>query len=402
MFSNRSVGIILNARSLFQPLIAPFGMQHFSYVPSFGVLGTYSPTPCGLATFSAALVNGLTARGADVNVVRIADGDVCENAHVTGELVNGSAASVAATAELLNQSDVAVIQHEYGIYGGPDGDEVVQIMAGLRVPSIVVVHTVLKNPTPQQLSVLESVMALADEVIVMSQVARQRLYAGFAVDQHKVTVIPHGAALPRTNGMQHPDRPTMLTWGLLGPGKGIERVIDAMASLTDLPNPPRYIIAGRTHPKVLAAQGERYREALVAQAKRLGVTDSVSFDAVYRTPEELTALLQAATVVVLPYDSKDQVTSGVLVDSVASGRPIVATAFPHAVELLSSGAGAVVAHDEPDALLAALRGVLTDPDAAESMAANARELAPSIAWPVVANTYLGVAQRLLANQSALT
>jgi polysaccharide biosynthesis protein PslF len=377
-------------------------MQNFSYLPSFGILGTYSPTPCGLATFSAALARGLTARGADVSVVRIADGDVSEEPNVAGELVNGSASSVAATSEILNHSDVAVIQHEYGLYGGPDGDEVIQIMAGLLIPSIVVVHTVLKHPTPHQRSVLESVIALADQVVVMSEVARQRLCAGFAVDHHKITVIPHGAALPSTNGVQHPDRPTILTWGLLGPGKGIERVIDAMASLKSLPSPPRYLIAGRTHPKVLAAQGEKYREALVAQAKRLGVADSVSFDAVYRTPEELTALIQTATVVVLPYDSKDQVTSGVLVDSLASGRPVIATAFPHAVEALGSGAGTVVAHDDPDALVAALRQLLTDPHVADSMAAEARGLAPTIAWPVVANAYLGEAQRLLATQSALT
>jgi glycosyltransferase involved in cell wall biosynthesis len=233
-------------------------------------------------------------------------------------------------------------------------------------------------------------------------VARRRLCAGFVVDDHKVTVIPHGAALPNANGMRHPDRPTILTWGLLGPGKGIERVIDAMASLKSLPNSPRYVIAGRTHPKVVAAQGEGYREALVAQAKRLGVADSVSFDAVFRTPEELTALIQTATVVVLPYDSKDQVTSGVLVDSLASGRPIVATAFPHAVELLGSGAGTVVAHEDPDALVAALRQLLTDPHVADSMATEARGLAPTIAWPVVANAYVGVAQRLVASRSALT
>jgi len=394
--------MILNAQSLIHALIAPFGVQHFSYVPSFGILGTYSPTPCGLATFSEALANGLTARGAGVHVVRVADGDLSEEPRVAGELVNGSASSVAATSELLNQSDVAVIQHEYGIYGGPDGDEVVQIMAGLRVPSIVIVHTVLKDPTPHQRSVLESVMGLADQVVVMSEVARQRVCAGFAVDHDKVTTIPHGAAVPSANGVQQPDRPTILTWGLLGPGKGIERVIDALTSLNNLPNPPRYVIAGRTHPKVLAAQGERYREALVAQARRLGLADSVSFDAVFRTPEELTALIQTATVVVLPYDSKDQVTSGVLVDSLASGRPIVATAFPHAVELLGSGAGTVVAHDDPDALVTALRRLLTDPLVADSMATEARELAPTVAWPVVANAYVGVAQRLLATQSALT
>ena len=143
----------------------------------------------------------------------------------------------------------------------------------------------------------------------------------------------------------------ILTWGLLGPGKGIERVIDAMASLKDLPGQPRYLIAGRTHPKVLAAEGEAYREALVEQARRLGVAASVSFDPVYRSPADVIALVQSAAVVVLPYDSKDQVTSGVLVDSVASGRPIVATAFPHAVEMLGSGAGTVVDHDDPDAMV---------------------------------------------------
>jgi glycosyltransferase involved in cell wall biosynthesis len=376
-------------------------MQHFSYMPSFGILGTYAPTPCGIATFSAALADALTARGADVNVVRIADGEASDAARVVGELVNGSAASIEATTELLNRSDVVIVQHEYGIYGGPDGDDVVQIMSGLRVPSIVVVHTVLKDPTPHQRSVLESVMASADHIVVMSEVARQRLCAGFAVDGPKVITIPHGAALPRGMVAQHPDRPTILTWGLLGPGKGIERVIDAMASLKNLPNPPRYLIAGRTHPKVLAAQGESYREALVAQANRLGVADSVFFDAVYRTPDELTALIQTATVVVLPYDSTDQVTSGVLVDSLASGRPIVATAFPHAVELLASGAGTVVAHSDSEAMAAALRQLLTDPHVADSMATEARGLAPAIAWPVVADAYVVVAQRLLASQPAV-
>ena len=376
-------------------------MQHFSYMPSFGILGTYAPTPCGIATFSAALADALTARGADVNVVRIADGEASDAARVVGELVNGSAASIEATTELLNRSDVVIVQHEYGIYGGPDGDDVVQIMSGLRVPSIVVVHTVLKDPTPHQRSVLESVMASADHIVVMSEVARQRLCAGFAVDGPKVITIPHGAALPRGMVAQHPDRPTILTWGLLGPGKGIERVIDAMASLKNLPNPPRYLIAGRTHPKVLAAQGESYREALVAQANRLGVADSVFFDAVYRTPDELTALIQTATVVVLPYDSTDQVTSGVLVDSLASGRPIVATAFPHAVELLASGAGTVVAHSDSEAMAAALRQLLTDPHVADSMATEARGLAPAIAWPVVADASVVVAQRLLASQPAV-
>jgi len=248
--------------------------------------------------------------------------------------------------------------------------------------------------------VLEEVLALADQVVVMSDAAAVCLRAGYTVEARKISTIPHGAALPTVTALKRSGRPTILTWGLIGPGKGIERVIDAMPSLIDLPQRPRYLIAGRTHPKVVAAEGEAYREGLVAQAQRLGIADSVFFDSAYRTPLQLTALMQSAAVVVLPYDSKEQVTSGVLVDSIASGRPVVATAFPHAVELLGSGAGAVVSHDDPSAMAKALRRTLTDPRAAGSMASEARSMAPAMAWPVVANAYVTLAQRLVAARLA--
>jgi polysaccharide biosynthesis protein PslF len=354
-----------------------------------------------LATFSAALANALTADGADVTVVRVSDGSPSESSRVIGELVNGSRASPAACAELLNQNDVAVIQHGHGIYGGADGDEVVDIIAGLRVPSIVIAHTIPKDPTRQQCSVLERVVALADQVVVMSGVASQRLCSGFDVDRRKVATIPHGATVPVNGSGVRCGRPTVLTWGLLGPGKGIERVIEAMSSLNGLPGRPRYLVAGRTHPKVFAADGEAYRDARIEQARRRGVTESVSFDAGYRDVSMLTALVQSCSVVVLPYDSTDQVTSGVLVDAIACGRPVVATAFPHAVELLATGAGVVVGHDDQDALAAALRRILTQPCLAGSMAAEARRLAPAMAWPVVAKAYLRLAQRLLTERSAL-
>ena len=378
----------------------PIGPQRFSRSLSVGVLSTYPPTPCGLATFSAALSDALCASGAAVSVVRVADGSPSSSGRVIGELVNGSTPSVVGCADLLNQSDIAVIQHEYGIYGGVDGDEVVDIIGGLRIPSIVVAHTILKDPTPHQRSVFEAIAAMADQVVVMSDGARQRLCQGFTVDRRKVTTIPHGATVPNGARPKRPSRPTLLTWGLMGPGKGVERVIEAMGSLRDLPGRPRYVVAGRTHPKVLAADGEAYRDARIEQAQRSGVADSVCFDGGYRDVAMLTELVQSSAVVVLPYDSTDQATSGVLVDAIASGRPVVATAFPHAVELLSSGAGIVVRHDDPDGLASALRQVLTQPRLAGSMAAEARRLAPEMAWPVVASAYQHLAQRLIAAQRA--
>lgn len=370
--------------------------------PSFGILSTYPPTPCGLANFSAALADGLSTLGADVNVVRVADGAPTRSSRVVGELVNGSPASVSACPDLLGASDIAIIQHDFGVYGGPDGDELVEILGALEVPSIVVVHSVPADPSRHQRSVLEAVTALADRVVVMSESAGTRLCAGFGVERRKVTTIPHGAYVPAVAHTNRSGRPTVLTWGLLGPGKGLERVIDAMSSLHSLRGNPRYLIAGRTHPKVLAAEGEAYREARVEQARRAGVAAHVQFDPGYRDVRSLAALVQSASVVVLPYDSTDQVTSGVLVDAIAAGRPVVATAFPHAVELLAGGAGIVVAHDDPEAMTAAIHSVLTRPRLAGAMAAEARRIGPATAWPVIADRYQALAQRVLATQSKRT
>lgn len=384
----------------FPCLADSLGQQGLSDATRFGILGTYPPTPSGLATFSAALANGLSINGAEVSVVRVSDGPPSSSSRVIGELVNGSAASVAACAELLNQSDVAVIQHEYGSYGGVDGAEVVGVIDRLRVPSILVAHTVPKNPTPQQRSLLELLAARADQVVVMSEAANRRLCRGFNIAPRTVTTIPYGATLPTKASSMRSGRPIVLTPGPLGPGKGIERVIVAMGSLNDLPGRPRYVVAGRTDPEVLAADGEAYRNARIDQALRSGVADSVCFDTDCRNVPMLTTLFQSAAVVVLPYDSTDQVTSRALVDAVASGRPVVATAFPHAVELLASGAGIVVAHDDPDALACALRRVLTEPRLAGAMAAEARRLAPEMAWPNVARSYLRLAHRVLAQRRA--
>jgi polysaccharide biosynthesis protein PslF len=372
--------------------------------PSFGILSSYPPTACGLATFSAALASGMAVHDAHVGIVRVVDtpGQSPGDDRVVGELINGSPHALVAAAEMLNQFDVAVVQHEYGLYGGTDGDEVLEILGGLEIPSIVVAHTILTHPTPHQRSVLNEVAALADQVVVMTDAARQRLRDGFDVDPAKLATIAHGAAIPASRVVpERSERPVVLTWGLIGPGKGIERAIDAMRTLHDLPTRPLYMVAGQTHPKVLASHGESYREDRMAQAERLGISSSVSFDADYRDVASLTALIQSSKVVVLPYDSKDQVTSGVLVDAIAAGRPVVATAFPHAMELLASGAGIVVDHDDPDAMALALRRVLTRPELAASMAAEASRLAPSLGWSVIASRYLELAYDLRGAQLAL-
>ena len=376
---------------------------------SFGILSSFPPTSCGIATFSAALAAGLVVDGASVNVVRCEPSPEIEDVLVVASLADGppsNASSSSNAIEALNANDVVIVQHEYGLYDGSDGEALIELVDALGVPIVVVAHTVLTDPTPNQRRVLERVCAAAAAVVVMTETARARLFAGFDVDHAKVLVIPHGAATPAagppSNEREMHDPPKLLTWGLLGPGKGIEWAIDALAELDDLDPTPQYVIAGATHPKVRESHGETYREMLVERAADSPAAATISFDDTYRDLASLNHLIQSADVVVLPYDSREQVTSGVLVDAVAAGRPVVSTAFPHAVELLASGAGVVVPQGDPVALGRAIRAVLTEPGLAASMAAEARRLGPELAWPAVARRYSQLAEQIEAARPSAT
>lgn len=374
---------------------------------SFGFLSTYPPTQCGLATFTASLRRQLVAGGSRCGVVRIVDRpETAPSAEVVHHLVRDSTAGpteAADAADALSDFDVVVVQHEFGIYGGDDGQDVLGVLEALAKPVIVVVHTVLTAPSRHQREVLERVIALADAVVTMTMTAHGRLLTGYAVDPAKVVMIPHGAPDSTNLGSirNRVGPPTILTWGLLGPGKGIESVIDVMPKLRDLDRQPRYRVVGQTHPRVLEREGETYRSRLIARAEALGVADMVTFQASYLDVASLNTVVAQADVVVLPYESREQVTSGVLIEAVAAGKPVVATAFPHATEVLSDGAGLVVPHDDPAALASALRRVLTEPGLAASMAGKSGQVAPRLRWSTVATQYRDLADELVAANVAL-
>jgi polysaccharide biosynthesis protein PslF len=371
---------------------------------TYGFLSTYPPTQCGLATFNAALATHLNATGS-AGVVRLLDPD-----NVSGGIaVDKNAPRVVhtwrtdhpggwpAAAEALNEFDVAVLQHEYGIYPGDSGSEVLPLLRALKVPSIAVLHTVLSNPEPLQRQILEQLAVEVDALVTMTDTARQRLISGYAVDPRKISVIPHGAASHTPYRRENHDRPQLLTWGLLGPGKGIEWALRALAQLND----PTlvYTVAGRTHPKVLEQFGDVYRDSLKDLAASLGVADQVRWIDAYLDQDELSRLICSADVVVLPYDSTEQVTSGVLIEAVGADVPVVATDFPHAVELLADGPGLLVPHQDPEAMAAAIRHLLDEP----GMAGRLTGLAggPTLRWPAVAARYQALAGRLLADQAPL-
>ncbi len=328
---------------------------------TYAMLSTYPPTQCGLATFSAALLAHLHGPGDHVAVVRVLDEPVPPApGHVVHDLVNGSAASAAAAARVMNDFDVVIVQHEYGIYGGPDGRDIVSLLEALHVPSIVVLHTVLATPTLSQRLILDAVTAAASAIVTMTQTARSRLLDIYGADPEKVFVIPHGAADNRVAAPSagNTGQPRVLTWGLLGPGKGIEHGIDAVALLRDHGLRVDYQVAGQTHPRVLGRDGEAYRQSLEARARIRDVVDHVH-------------------------------------------------CFPHAVELLGGGAGLLVERQDPDDIAHALRRVLTEPGLSARMSGHSADLAPRLLWPAVASSYRELASaltrtRVLTRTPALT
>lgn len=366
-----------------------------------GFVSTHQPTLCGLATFSASLYAELvTASASQGRVVRVVDSPQPRPSNdVVAELVAGDPASRARSATALTGCDVVIVQHEFGIYGGPDGDEVIPFLAALAAPSIVVLHTVLSAPTAHQKQVIDEVARLADVVVVMTGTARDRLSGVYDVEMHKVRLIPHGAAaVPRSiSATFRSVEPTILTWGLIGPGKGIEWGIEAMALLQDLSPTPQYVVAGQTHPKVLAHTGESYRLSLTDKVHELRLLNCVTLDNHYRHAAALAGLISTADVVLLPYDSTDQVTSGVLIEALAAGKPVVATRFPHAVEMLEDGGGILVPHKDPVAMAEALREALALRTPARRT--SARTVAPML-WPVVADRYRDVVSQLKLGRPA--
>ena len=373
-----------------------------------GLVSTYPPTQCGLATFTAALAEHLGGPPGSVGVLRVLDPREAEagidlrdtprpgEVPVVGHLVNGSGSSMRAAVTTLASYDVVVLQHEYGIFGGPDGRDVLALVEALEVPVVMVTHTVLDDPSPSQRDILLRLLELSAHVVTMTRTAHDRLVSRYGADPAHLSVIPHGAADHRAMGpgvraALPVDRPTtVLTWGLLGPGKGIEWAIDALTLMRDLD--VHYVVLGRTHPKVLETVGDGYREGLVRRAAERGVSDMVTFDDSYLSVPDLARRVAAADAVLLPYDSREQVTSGVLIEAVAAGRPVVSTGFPHAVELLGDGTGLLVPRADPGAIAVALRRLVAEPGLAGVLTARAEDKAPELVWPAVADRYRTIAR----------
>jgi len=341
-----------------------------------------------------------TGREGEIGVVSSVDAprSIHHPPEVVAELVRGSRGSLGDAARALDDFDAVVVQHEFGIYGGLDGREILDLLAQLSAPVVVVLHTVLAHPSPAQRAIVNELGGRSAALVVQTEAAKTRLLATNGALAEKIHLIRHGATVdPLGRTQRRADRrPLILTWGLIGPTKGIEFAIDAMAGLRDLAPLPRYLVLGQTHPRVLERDGERYRESLASRARALGVHDMVELHGGYLKSLSLLTATRAADVVVLPYLDREQVVSGVLVEAIAAGTPVVATRFPHAVELVGHGSGILVSHERSSEIADALRTILTDSGRAAQMVAVAREQGRLHAWEAIAEDYCRLASQVVA------
>ena len=290
--------------------------------------------------------------------------------------------------------DAVSIQHEYGIWGGEDGEHVLDFVRALDVPSVSTLHTVLQQPTQQQRTVLSELIKLTDATVVMSESAADLLAIAYGVDRSRVHVIPHGVPdLPLVDavtvkpalGVQ--DRTVILSFGLLGPGKGYELALAALPDVIAAHPSVLYAIVGATHPDLVRSQGERYREGLIATVTRLGLEDHVRFVDRFVGRVELTKWLEAADVFVTPYPNLDQIVSGTMSYAMGAGRAIASTPYAYARELLADGRGVLVPPASPVALSAALNELLADPALRSAIGRRAYAHSRRMVWSAVGAEY---------------
>ncbi len=295
----------------------------------------------------------------------------------------------------FNNIDMVCLQHEYGIFGGPAGSHILHLLRGLKMPVVTTLHTVLREPDPNQLMVMEEIAELSDRLIVMSQLSSQILQETFKVPGSKIDMVPHGVPdLPFLDPNFYKDRfgvegkAVLLTFGLLSPNKGIENVIKALPQILSKHKNVVYIVAGATHPHVLRREGDQYRTSLQALAKEVGVESQVMFHNRFVSPEEMVEFIGAADIYITPYRHEAQVVSGTLAYALGAGKAIISTPYWYATELLDDRRGALVPFQNPDAIAQKTIELLDTPAIRHAMRKRAYLFARQMTWKRVAQGYM--------------
>jgi len=371
------------------------------------VIGNYLPRKCGIATFTTDLCDALHTKYDATELLALPVNDTAEGysypARIRFELSQDELASYRQAADFLNFSniDLVCLQHEYGIFGGPAGAHILELLRRLQMPVVTTLHTVLRDPNTDQHIVMQEIAALSDRMIVMSRQSSEILQEVFHVPISKIDLIPHGIPdLAFTDPTFYKDafgtegKDVLLTFGLLSPNKGIENVIQALPAILSRHSNVVYMVSGVTHPHVLRHEGEKYRQSLQKLARDLGVEANVIFRNRFVSPEELVELIGAADIYITPYKHKGQVVSGTLAYALSAGKAIISTPYLHAIELLDEERGVLVPFDDPEAIAAKTIELLDNGTARHAMRKRAYLYSRDMVWNRVAQQYMGSFERV--------
>jgi glycosyltransferase involved in cell wall biosynthesis len=365
------------------------------------VIGNYLPRQCGIATFTTDLCSAISAEYGTSRLLALPVNDTDQGydypARVRWSLVQDDVTSYEEAAQFLNFNniDMVCLQHEYGIFGGPAGSHILHLLRGLKMPVVTTLHTVLREPDPNQLMVMKQIAELSDRLIVMSQLSSQFLQEIFKVPGSKIDMVPHGVPdLPFLDPNFYKDRfhvegkAVLLTFGLLSPNKGIENVIQALPDILSKHKNVVYMVAGATHPHILRREGDKYRTHLQALAKDIGVDSNVFFHNRFVSPEEMVEFIGAADIYITPYRHEAQVVSGTLAYALGAGKAIISTPYWHAIELLDDRRGALVPFQNPGAIAQKTIELLDTPAIRHAMRKRAYLFARDMIWKRVAQGYM--------------
>jgi glycosyltransferase involved in cell wall biosynthesis len=366
-------------------------------------IGNHLPRRCGIATFTHDLHRAVSTSHQDLETCVVAmtnpgctyDYPPAVRFQVREEMIDDYVQG----AELLNNAsfDVVSLQHEYGIFGGEAGGNIIELLSRLEMPVVTTLHTVLAEPTPIQHDVMRRIIDTSAKIVIMSETARELLRFVHDVPAHKIEVIPHGIPDFPFLETHHAKaefgfegKTTILTFGLLSPNKGIEIMLDAMPSIIKSCPNAVYVILGATHPNLVRDQGEAYRDCLTARVQELGIGDHVVFFNQFVDQGTLLNFISMCDVYVTPYLNEAQMTSGTLSYSFGLGKAVVSTPYWHAKELLSDGRGILVPFGDAKALSTEIAGLLTNDVRRHAMRKRAYAASRSMTWVQTAKRYLTV------------
>lgn len=375
--------------------------------PRVAFLGSYPPRECGIGTFTYDLVNAYDAIDSSRLSTVIAMNDYGQlydydlhdyQGRVRWQIDSDDLDSYLRVATEINRSRIQVvnIQHEYGLFGGEDGEYVVEFMRRLQKPIVLTMHTVLPQPSGHYKEVTQAMLDQAASVVVLARSAVPLLTENYSTPADHIHMIPHGipnftrkeAIRRRTKKLLGlGNRPLLSTFGLIGPSKAIEYVIEALPAIVAQHPNALYLVIGETHPHIRAQHGESYRNMLIERAKELGVQQHVRFNNRFLSNSELIRYLAATDVYLMAYLNRDQIVSGTLAYAVGCGKAVVATPFTYAEEMLSDGRGVIVPFRDSEAIATAVTSLLSDRRKLLQMEERAYRFSRPMIWPNVARMY---------------